>query len=336
MDNNTVYRTVKLTKGARGWGGPIYVTPTEEKNTIISFTGGGIHPIARKIADLTGAKVVDAFNNPVAKEVIACAVVDCGGTVRLGYYPQQGIPTLNINAGEPSGPLAQYCVPELYISGATIDSVELAEGSIPVQKKVSQKEEASEQPKVEAAQEDSKNAFISKCINIISVFGRITGRIVNVIYSSAREAVNVMIRTMIPFIIFISLISGIILKTGVGNAFADMMSGILGTIPGLIVFAIILSFPILSPLLGPGAIMESVLGVLVGNMIAAGTLPISMAIPAWLAIGVVSGCDFVPVALSLADADPDTIRFAVPAVLLTRFITSPLCVLLGWLGSIGM
>ena len=86
------YKSVVIKKGPQGWGGPLYVTPTDEKKYIVSMCGGGIHPIASKIAELTGATAVDAFNQPVANEEVACAVIDCGGTLRCGIYPKAGIP----------------------------------------------------------------------------------------------------------------------------------------------------------------------------------------------------------------------------------------------------
>ena len=50
------YKPVKIEKGRGGWGGPLTIKPTAERNLIYSVTGGGIHPVAARIAELTGGR----------------------------------------------------------------------------------------------------------------------------------------------------------------------------------------------------------------------------------------------------------------------------------------
>ena len=40
------YKSVKVSTGRGGWGGPLTITPTDDKPLIYSVTGGGIHPVA--------------------------------------------------------------------------------------------------------------------------------------------------------------------------------------------------------------------------------------------------------------------------------------------------
>lgn len=54
------------------------------------------------------------------------------------------------------------------------------------------------------------------------------------------------------------------------------------------------------------------------------------------AINVQVGCDFVPVGLSMQEAKPETIAKGVPAFLLSRQLTGPLAVIIGWLFSLGL
>ena len=44
------YKSVVVSKGRGGWGGPLTVTPTDDRPLVASITGGGIHPVAQKIA----------------------------------------------------------------------------------------------------------------------------------------------------------------------------------------------------------------------------------------------------------------------------------------------
>ena len=104
----------------------------------------------------------------------------------------------------------------------------------------------------------------------------------------------------------------------------------------VIVFALIIGIPVLSPLLGPGAVVQSILGTLIGTLIANGNISVTLALPALFAISIVDACDFIPVAASLGEAEPDTARVAVPAMLFSRFVTAPIAVLVGVVAGIGL
>ena len=114
-----MYKPVVVCKGNGGWGGPITLVPTEKKHIILSVTGGGIHPIAKQLGELSGADVIDGFSTGVKDEEILAAVIDCGGTARCGVYPRKGIKTVNVVPVGQSGPLARFIKEELYVSGVT-------------------------------------------------------------------------------------------------------------------------------------------------------------------------------------------------------------------------
>ena len=336
------YQTVKIERGPHGWGGPLFITPSDEKPIIVSMCGDGLHPLAQKIAELSGGRAIDGFKTPVETNKISMAVVDCGGTARCGIYPKMGIPTLNINGGGPSGPFSGYCTKELYCTDGKIENITLATNE-PVFQKAESLTSSNNEPSKDLLEGKpidksgaEKASFFDVATRWMASFGRIVGRIVNVILQASKDSLNMMLGNVIPFMIFISLISGIVLETGIGTAFANFLGNFTSNIWGLIILAIILAIPVISPLLAPGAVIESVLGVLVGNQIAAGIVPVELALPAFFMVVVVGGCDFTAVALALADPDADTTRLAVPSVLLTRFITAPIGVLIGWIFSIGL
>jgi len=111
------YKACKIVHGMRGWGGPLIIAPNSTRKYIYSVTGGGIHPIAQKIADITGAEPFDGFKSKADFSEIAVAVIDCGGTARVGVYPMKGIPTVDIHAATPSGPLLKYINETNFVSG---------------------------------------------------------------------------------------------------------------------------------------------------------------------------------------------------------------------------
>lgn len=124
MAEEKKYRKVRISKGRKGWGGPLEIEPKPGKDLIYSVTGGGIHPVAQKIADLTGGTPFDGFKSKAAFEQIAVAVIDCGGTARVGVYPMKKVPTVDVYPTTPSGPLFRFITEDIFVSGVTVDDVE--------------------------------------------------------------------------------------------------------------------------------------------------------------------------------------------------------------------
>jgi PTS system glucitol/sorbitol-specific IIB component len=121
------YKSVKVEQGPSGWGGPLVITPTEERPTIACLTGCCIDPVAAKIAELTGAEVVDNFKIGVKIDKMACMVTNCGGSARCGIYPQKGVPTVNVFPCGPSGFFARFMKEDIYVSGVRPEDVSLFE-----------------------------------------------------------------------------------------------------------------------------------------------------------------------------------------------------------------
>ncbi len=117
------YKAVRIERGKGGWGGPLVIQPTTQRNLIYSVTGGGIHPLAQRIADMTGATPFDGFKSKADFEQIAVAVIDCGGTARVGVYPMKGIPTVDIHNASPSGPLMKFINETNFVSGVKEENV---------------------------------------------------------------------------------------------------------------------------------------------------------------------------------------------------------------------
>lgn len=123
-----IYRKVKIKAGSGGWGGPIIVEPKPGRDRIYSVVGGGIHPVAQRIAELTGGVLVDGLNERCELSHIAVAVVDCGGTARIGVYPMKKIPTVDVYGARPSSPLTRFVTPDLFVSGVSPGDIELIDG----------------------------------------------------------------------------------------------------------------------------------------------------------------------------------------------------------------
>lgn len=339
------YKAVTVTKGTGGWGGPLTIQPNEEKRYIVSVTGGGIHPVAEKIAEMTGAEAVDGFKGSYDKETMACVIIDCGGTARCGVYPKMGILTVNVNATSPSGPLMKFINEENFVSGVRPTNITALPGyedpnvvqeAVEDVRSPAAAEKKTPQQLKEEARAKASSYQTQKKPNIIEKIGRGAGKVVGIFYQAGRETIDQVIKNILPFMAFVSMLIGIILYTGIGDLIANFVSPLAGNIFGLLILSVICAIPILSPLLGPGAVIAQVVGVLVGVEIGRGNIPPELALPALFAINPQVGADFVPVGLTLGEAEPDTIEVGVPAVLMSRMVTGPLAVVIAYLFSFGL
>ncbi|MCS6845108.1 MAG: hypothetical protein NZ528_12425 [Caldilineales bacterium] len=177
---------------------------------------------------------------------------------------------------------------------------------------------------------------MSGITKLLERIGRGAGKVVGVLYQSGREAIDQVIKNILPFMAFISFIIGIILATGIGDWLARLLQPLASNPIGLIIMSLIIGLPVLSPLLGPGAVVAQIIGTLLGTQFASKALPAPIALPALFAINPQVGCDFIPVGLALGEAEPETVEVGVPAVLFSRVITGPIAVIIAWIFSVGL
>jgi glucitol/sorbitol PTS system EIIB component len=172
--------------------------------------------------------------------------------------------------------------------------------------------------------------------SLLTRIGRAVGGVVGALYQAGRDSIDTVIRNILPFMAFIALIIGIIQKTGIGKFIADRLSPLAGSLPGLLLISLVCAIPILSPLLGPGAVIAQIVGTLLGVQIGQGAIPPQYSLPALFAIDPQVGCDFIPVGLALGEAEPETVEIGVPAILFSRLLTGPVAVVIAYLASFGL
>lgn len=328
---------IRIEKGHAGFGGPLEIGPEGEKDTLLYITGGGAKPdIVDKIVELTGCQAVNGFKTSVAEEKIFAVIIDCGGTLRCGIYPKKGIPTINIMATGKSGPLANYITEDIYVSDVGLNQIkalskdEITENVSENNKKEDKKVSYSSDKKVsETLAEQSGNSFIQKV-------GMGTGRVIDIFFQAGRDSIQTVLNTILPFMAFVSMLIGIIQGSGFGNWFAKLLIPLANNIIGLVILGLVCSLPVLSALLGPGAVISQVIGTLIGSEIARGNIAPNLALPALFAINTQNACDFIPVGLGLTEAEKETVEVGVVSVMYSRFLIGVPRVIVGYLASFGL
>jgi PTS system glucitol/sorbitol-specific IIB component len=340
------FQSVFVRPGRNGWGKGLVLTPTPEKYKVISVTGGGIDPVAQRIADLSGGEAVDGFRSHVPDEEVLAAVINCGGTARIGVYPRKRIPTVDVFPGEPGGPLAQFITEDVFVSAVGPDDVlthepeDAAEHTrasgpaVPLRHVTDEEAEGGGAagplpPPPPPTSPAAPRGFFVK-------FGTAIGYIINTFLAAGRQAINLTLNTILPFMAYVSLLLGFVIYTGVAEALGRLLEPLSNNPLGLIAIGVVVALPFLSPILGPGAAVAQIIGVLMGTQIATGALPVQYALPTLFAIDGQVGCDFIPVGLGLGEAKAETVEVGTPAVLFSRTITSPLAVIIAWLASFGL
>ncbi|MBQ2641583.1 MAG: hypothetical protein IJG15_06275, partial [Lachnospiraceae bacterium] len=303
------FRSITITCGDGGYGGPVTVTPTEKRHIVLYMTGGGLIPEPlEKIVALSGMRAVNGNEQTVPDEEVALAIIDCGGTLRCGIYPGKGIPTVNLLATGRSGPLAKYMTEDLYVSAVTSAQVspageaapapppqkaarnpfnpfaqdtpqglfpQEAEGDSSAPAAMQASPGPAELPQEAAVQTSPGPAELPQEAAPHRLRGLLrpaaaVSKVISIFHQSARDAVRTCLDSLLPFMGFAALFIGICRGSGLTEFLASGLQPMGGSLPGLMGLGIICSIPGLSAVLGAGAVAAQMFSAVIGDLIASG------------------------------------------------------------------
>lgn len=329
------FRSITITRGDGGYGGPVTVTPTSNRHIVLYMTGGGIRPEPLdRILELSGMTAVNGNLEVCPDEKVALAVIDCGGTLRCGIYPGKGIPTINILSTGRSGPLAKYMTEDLYVSAVTSAEVSLASDEVSERSAGSHAEKNISNPSSD--ENHLSEHTLSHNLRMLLNPAAFVSRTINIIYQSARDSVSTCLNMILPFMGFAALFIGICRGSGLTQFLADQIKPMESSLPGLFLIGIICSVPGLSAILGAGAVAAQMFAAMIGDLIMSGSFAPALSLAALFAINCQCACDFIPVGLGMMEARTETVQLGTEAVTVSRFLTGWLRIVIALIFSIGL
>ena len=239
---------IHILPGPGGTGTGLWL-PVRSGRVILCLTGGDFHPVAIELAALTESELVNGYAILPPDEQVLCVVLDDPGSFLCGLYPQKHIPVINVRPGSYRGRLACFIDDDTFVSGVTLTELAQADRqtlpdpeprSLPVNDAV-----------VHQVPEPPRG--VRRVVATEVRLAALLGEMLPLLRDAARDAIQVALRDILPFMALIALLMAFAEDSTVGTALAHLLIPLVSSVWGLVLLSVICSFPFLSPLLGPGA-----------------------------------------------------------------------------------
>lgn len=148
-----------------------------------------------------------------------------------------------------AGPLAQFISEDNYVSGVTIEQlvlVDTAEAPDGEPEPVSVTA-----PRIITTPPPARGA--EKLVRMVERTGTAVGHVIALLFAASREAVDVSLRNVIPFMAFVSLLIATVQETALGSLIAHALTPLANSLWGLVLLSLICGIPFLSRCSGRGS-----------------------------------------------------------------------------------
>ena len=172
--------------------------------------------------------------------------------------------------------------------------------------------------------------------NVLVTVGKAVGGVVGTLYQAGRDTIDTVIRNILPFMAFISVLIGIINETGLGDWLAHLIEPLASSLVGLLVISIFCAIPILSPMLGPARSSPRSSACCSAPGSARATSRRSTRCRRCSRSTPRSAATSSRWVSRWARPSQKTVEVGVPAVLFSRLFTGPLSVVIAYLASFGL
>ncbi|WP_425585498.1 PTS glucitol/sorbitol transporter subunit IIB [Yokenella regensburgei] len=231
-----------------GGSGTGFWLPVRSGKVILCLTGRDFHPVAIELAAITESELVNGYTTLPPDEHLLCVVIDDPGSLLCGLYSQKRIPVINIRRGRYTGHLASFMTSATYVSGVTLSELARADMRT-VPDPVSPPLPVS--PPVVRHQPPTPRGIKRLAIGEVRL-ALWAGEMLPLLRDAAREAIQLALRDILPFMALIALLMALAENPTLGSAIELLLTPLVGSVWGLLLLSVICSFPFLSPLLGPG------------------------------------------------------------------------------------
>ncbi|PLK46643.1 PTS glucitol/sorbitol transporter subunit IIB, partial [Klebsiella pneumoniae] len=221
--------TVLIPPGPGGYGKGLWL-PVASGKKVLSLTGREIHPVAIEIGALTESEIVNGFSDIPPDNDILCVVINCAGSLRCGLYPQKGIPTINVLPTWRAGPLAHFITEENYVSDVTMEQLVLVDTA----EAPDSEPEITPEPALRVITTPPPPRGAEKLVRMVEQTGTAVGHVIALLFAASREAVDVSLRNVIPFMAFVSLLIALVQETALGSLIAHAMTPLANSLWGLV------------------------------------------------------------------------------------------------------
>lgn len=139
--------------------------------------------------------------------------------------------------------MAEYIREEIYVSSVSREGIQL----VTEETDVTKPDSLLHSQIAQASKIDTTKKLSEQNNQLIAKIGIGMGSVMSTFYQAGRDTIDTVLKTILPFMAFVSMLIGVIMASGIGDVIAHALTPLAQNPMGLVTLALICSFPLLSP-----------------------------------------------------------------------------------------